>query len=364
MRLPTFLLWLAGILAIAALIATHDAARVVGPVLALRGTLIAVVAFHLLPLALDVAAWRTLFTRRPSWLRLLHLRWASDGVNGLLPVPHLGELLRVFGLGPTVSRREAGATVVVDITLALASEAAFAALGILLYVRTVDGGIPLRWLLAATMVLAAIMGGFYLLQRRGLFALGRTIARRAASLLKLDLNLDGAHGIDDHIRAIYRRRGEVLRSFGWRLAAWIVGSGEIWIAARGLGLPLGLTGALILESLSQTVRTAGFLMPAGLGLQEGVLVLLGPQLGIDANAALSVALVRRARELAFGVPALFASGWLEHGARGRLPHPAVAPTAPPGIVAGGEPGAANRAPSNPGSRRPQIQEHRTCISGT
>jgi len=336
MRLPTLLLWLAGIVAVAALIVSHDAARVIEPVMALRGTLLAVVAFHLLPLAGDVAAWRALFAEPPPWPRLLHLRWASDGVNGLLPVPHLGELLRVFGLGPSVSRREAGATVVVDITLALASEVVFAALGIALYIRTVDHGIAAAWPIAAMLCLAAIGAALYVLQRHGLFALGRAVVRRAARLLKLDFALDGAHGIDDHIRLIYRRRRAVLAAFGWRLAAWIVGSGEIWIAARGLGLPLGLTDALILESLSQTARTAGFVMPAGLGLQEGALVLLGPQLGVDPQSALALALVRRARELVLGLPALVASWWLQRSARRRLPHA-------PAMVTASEPGA-NQAP--------------------
>lgn len=81
-------------MAVVALVATHDAGWVIEPVLALRGTLLAVLAFHVVPLALDVAAWQVLFAQRPTWLRLLYLRWAADGVSGLLPVPHLGELLR------------------------------------------------------------------------------------------------------------------------------------------------------------------------------------------------------------------------------------------------------------------------------
>jgi putative membrane protein len=325
MRLPTLLLWLAGLLAIAALLATHDIDHVIEPVLALRFTLLAVIAFHLAPLVLDVAAWRVLFAHRPPWPRLMLLRWASDGVNGLLPVPHLGELLRVFGLGPAASRSEAAATVVVDITLALASEVAFAALGITLYMERVDSG-PLPWLVAATGCLAALGLALYLIQQRGLFALGGTIARRAGQLLKLDLAVDGAAAVDDHLRSIYRRRRDVAAGFGWRLAAWIAGSGEVWIAARGLGLPLGLGDALILESLSQMVRTVGFAMPGGLGLQEGVLVLIGPQLGIDAESALSLALVRRARELAFGGPGLLAGWWLQRRALHSLP--ASAPAAP------------------------------------
>ena len=68
------------------------------------------------------------------------------------------------------------------------------------------------------------------------------------------------------------------------------------------------------------MRTVGFVIPGGLGLQEGVLVLIGPQLGIDVEAALSLAVVRRARELALGAPAL-AAGWWLHRSASRPPPP-------------------------------------------
>lgn len=57
------------------------------------------------------------------------------------------------------------------------------------------------------------------------------------------------------------------------------------------GKPAGLAA----ESAAQAVRNAGFVIPAGIGVQEGGYVLGGSLAGIGAEAALAVALVKRAR---------------------------------------------------------------------
>jgi uncharacterized membrane protein YbhN (UPF0104 family) len=63
---------------------------------------------------------------------------------------------------------------------------------------------------------------------------------------------------------------------------------------------------VILESLGQTMRSVGFMLPGGLGAQEGGIVAGGLLLGIGPDLALAIALIKRARELAYGVPGLIA----------------------------------------------------------
>ncbi len=53
----------------------------------------------------------------------------------------------------------------------------------------------------------------------------------------------------------------------------------------------------------------GFL--AGLGMQDGALVLLCSQLGIGAEGALALALVKRFREVAIGLPGLIAGSVIQ-----------------------------------------------------
>jgi hypothetical protein len=48
-------------------------------------------------------------------------------------------------------------------------------------------------------------------------------------------------------------------------------------------------------------------------VQEAVIVLLGTSFGIDPQTSLALALVKRAREVLFGVPALLSWRWMGGG---------------------------------------------------
>jgi hypothetical protein len=67
---------------------------------------------------------------------------------------------------------------------------------------------------------------------------------------------------------------------------------------------------MAVEALTQAVRHASFLIPAGLGVQEAAVLLFGYLAGINGDLALSLALVKRMREILFGVPALLSWQWL------------------------------------------------------
>ena len=67
----------------------------------------------------------------------------------------------------------------------------------------------------------------------------------------------------------------------------------------------------MLESLGAAVRSAAFVVPGALGVQEGGFVVLGRALGLTPEAALALALVKRVRELLVGGPGLAAWTALE-----------------------------------------------------
>jgi uncharacterized membrane protein YbhN (UPF0104 family) len=115
------------------------------------------------------------------------------------------------------------------------------------------------------------------------------------------------------VRQLYRHRRRVAIVCGWRLLAWVLGAGEVWLALYFLGHPVTVSNALILESLGQAIKAAAFAIPGALGVQETGFILLGGMLGIDSATALSLSLVKRSRELALGLPGLIAwqvaEGW-------------------------------------------------------
>jgi uncharacterized membrane protein YbhN (UPF0104 family) len=120
-----------------------------------------------------------------------------------------------------------------------------------------------------------------------------------------------AEAIDEAVVATYRRRAALSASSLLRLIGWVTGVGETWLTMWALGNPLSLTDSFILESLSAGVRGAAFMVPGALGAQEGGLVLFGALIGIPADLALAVALAKRVRELALGLPGLAAWQWVE-----------------------------------------------------
>ena len=100
------------------------------------------------------------------------------------------------------------------------------------------------------------------------------------------------------------------------MCEWATGAIEVWIALWALGSPRSYAHAYVLESLGQGLRSVAFLVPGSLGVQEGGYLVIGGLLGLSPQTALGLALVRRVRELAFGVPGLIAWQWVA-GVAGR-----------------------------------------------
>jgi uncharacterized membrane protein YbhN (UPF0104 family) len=71
-----------------------------------------------------------------------------------------------------------------------------------------------------------------------------------------------------------------------------------------MGHPLPFLSVVTIESLLFAARNAAFIVPSGLGVQEGVYALLGPLFGLPSEAALALSLLKRARDIAIGVPVL------------------------------------------------------------
>jgi putative membrane protein len=269
--------------------------------------LLAVAAYHLVPLVTDTFAWRTLFPRpRPALARMLGARWVCDAVNSLLPVPQVGgDVVRAHLLATRgVPGRLAGATVLVDLTLSALTQIVFTLIGVGLLLAHLGRHDVVPAILVPLGLFAMGLLAFYRLQRRGLFGL---LARTLARVTGGSTLLGGAEALDRAVGAVYRRRGAVLRSAWWNLASWLLGTGETWLALRFLGRPVSVEEALLLESLGQAARNAAFVVPAGLGVQEGGYLVLGGLLGLPGDVSLALSLAKRTREVVLGVPGLV--GW-------------------------------------------------------
>ena len=130
------------------------------------------------------------------------------------------------------------------------------------------------------------------------------------------------------MRAFYRgrRRRPALCAL-LHFVGWLAGGLEVWVALRLLGTPVDPVTAIVIEAFASAIRSATFLVPASLGVQEGGFVGISVGFGLGAEAALAFGLVRRVRELAwtaagYGVLAAWgrpAVGAVAHDVSGRPP---------------------------------------------
>jgi putative membrane protein len=207
----------------------------------------------------------------------------------------------------------AGASVVVNLTLALLTQLIFTLVGLGLLLANIQNSGVVPGLLIGVSIGTLSFAGFVLVQKRGLFGLligwlsGLAGGRRWLS------RVGGAERLDNEIKAMYRRHRTLLLSAWWQMLAWILGAGEVWLALYFLGHPVTLVEALLLESLGQAIRSAAFAIPGSLGVQEGGYMLLGGLLGLDPQIGLALSLAKRVRQLLLGIPALlhwqFVEGW-------------------------------------------------------
>ena len=272
--------------------------------------IVPVAAFHLAPLAISTLAWRDMLgaADRPGVGMLLVIRWIRESVNNLLPVAQVGGELVGARLAHQrgVSGPSALGSVVVDLTLGLLTQMVFVVVGlvILLSYSTAPNVLAVVWsLLAALAIFGLCLIGFFAFQQHGMMRFG---ARIAGSMLKSGSRSQlaaRAEDVDQAIRAIYRS-SRVWRAAALRLVTWFVGAGEVWLIMFFLGKPIGFGEALVIEAFLTGVRSAAFLVPGALGIQEGAAIVFGSLFGISVADSLAISLAKRVRELVLGVPGL------------------------------------------------------------
>jgi len=301
-----------GVLLFVGLLLSQDLPAILATLAHAGWGLLLVALFHLLPLVLDAVAICVLFepnlSRSPLRDSLL-ARWVGESANSLMPAGQIG--------GPVLMARhlaqrglrvdEAAAAITVSTTLQTFAQIGFALLGVAVLGAQTTGFSPAalrNTALIASAFLAIQVGGFYLIQRRGLFSKLMGAVRRFSRKRDWSRWVAQAQAIDLCVQATYRRNGPVMASFLLSLVGWIVGTGEVFLIARFLGTPVGWRDAFVLESLGQAVRGAGFAIPGALGVQEGGYLLLAPLAGLAPEAGLALSLAKRARELLLGLPGL------------------------------------------------------------
>ena len=252
-----------------------------------------------------------------SLARATEIRWVRDAVNNLLPVASVGGeivgarlLSRGWApLGP------AGASVLVDFSMQIASQLLFTFVGLgLLAALGMGGGVA--WsVLVGLLIFTPAIGGFLLAQRKGGLHWTESALKRLAQRFSL-----GAEGelssVSDSADILYAHRLAVAQTFGVHLAIWFMGAVEIYIGLWFLGLEARFATAVVIESLGQAVKGAAFSVPGAVGVQEGGFIVLCAVFGIGPADAIALSLAKRAPDIALGVVGLVY--WQVAERRGRI----------------------------------------------
>jgi glycosyltransferase 2 family protein len=251
------------------------------------------------------AAWRALLpdSHHSVWV-FVWARMVRDAATEVLPFSQLGGI--VFGARAAIIRGVpatiAFASTVVDVTTELMAQIVFVALGLaILIVQAPRNPLAASLTSAIGIGLAVAVVGcgvFLALQRRSLWLTSKLAARVLRGAGAASAAVAGS------FQDIHRSPARVGLSTALHLAGWLASAVGTWIAFRLIGVRVGLLPVLAIESLVCAARSAAVFIPNALGVQEGAYALLAPLFGVGAEFGLAVSLLRRARDIALGVPIL------------------------------------------------------------
>ncbi|MFT9257431.1 MAG: flippase-like domain-containing protein [Acetobacter sp.] len=241
------------------------------------------------------------------------LRCVREGINNLLPVAQVGgevvssRLLARRGLG----LRQAAAGTICDLTIELISQIVFTLAGVGLLLFLVKRSTATDRLMESAVVLLAIGVTMFASQWLGAVAIMEKLLLRIAAHLGWS-GAAGIRGIHAAVLSLYKTRHNALTGLAIQLLAWALGSVEVYLILHFMGHDRSIAVSFVIEGVGEAAKSAGFAVPGALGVSEGGYVVVGSLFGIAPEAAMALSLVKRLRELAWGLPSLALWQWLEH----------------------------------------------------
>jgi putative membrane protein len=306
-RLPVALA-IAGLVLATLLVGVYGFGRIASALLSVGAPGFALFcAWQLLVFAILGGAWRAIAPVKRTRALAIFVwgRMVRDSAASCLPFSQIGgfvlgaRAVTLHGISPSV----ATISTVVDITAEFATEILFAAGGLLILLgHTSNPAIAAP--AEAGLGIALIAAAAVLWLQRGIVPILIRLGRRIlGSWLKNDggarAEVSGAE-----LAAMYGDSGRLALGAALHLLGWIAKGVGNWIAFLLLGSNIGLMEALAIEGLLHVILVTAILVPGYAGVQEAGYVGLGALFGVPPEVSLGVSLIRRARDIAIGIPVL------------------------------------------------------------
>lgn len=255
------------------------------------------------------AAWASLLPGVPPWVPVWG-RMVRDAGGNCLPFSQIGgyvlgaRAVTLHGVGWA----RAGASTVVDVTAEFLGQLAFASFGLVMLLRHQPDSV-LAWPVGLGLGLALAGGASFIWLQSGAASVVRFLGTRiAGDRLGASAGLEAVRG---ELNGLYRRPGRLVRAALLHLAGWVCSGIGSWISYRLLGAPVTLPDALAIEALLTAALSLAFAIPGYAGVQEAAFAGLGLVYGVPPDLSLGVSILRRARDLAVGIPILLAAQLIE-----------------------------------------------------
>lgn len=252
---------------------------------------------------------------------LLAMRLAGDGVNALLPAAVVGgEALRAALLSRFLPAAVALGSVGLAAMAQFLAQVIFVGLG-----ATVApaGDLQPRLRVLGLALLAFFLAFVAMLRRISRAGddapgrLGRVLDRLSRVFVK---TAPGESFLQDLRRstfsAVRERPGDLALSVLCFFCGWLVSVFEVGLILRLLGNPVRAGTALSIAVLLVLVEGVLFFVPARVGVQEGGLYAIFLALGLPPASGFALGIVRRLRELVWGLVGLAMLGLYRHRRRG------------------------------------------------
>ncbi len=313
LRLLSIALAVLGVVLATLLVGWYGAGRILDAILSVGWP--GFTAFSLAQLAtmtlLGVAWWVILPPGRARLTALLAGRMVRDAAGSCLPFSQVGGF--VMGARAAVlcgmSGSMASLSTVVDLTAEFIAEILFLVIGLFILLHKTRDVALIGPLEVAAMIALVIAASALYGQRRGatlFIRFGRSLLSRWFAP-----SGTGESVSDAELDALYSDGGRLALGTFLHLLGWCAKGAGTWIAFRLLGAEIDPATAFAIEALLHAMLAIAVMVPGYAGVQEAGYVGLGSLFGLDADICLSASLLRRARDLAIGLPILLTWQWAE-----------------------------------------------------
>jgi hypothetical protein len=120
--------------------------------------------------------------------------------------------------------------------------------------------------------------------------------------------------VDQHLEAFHRGRpGDLLRAMAWHVFGFSLGIFQIWLFLGWMGRESSWILGVSIWFLGAWCDVVGFIVPAGIGVQEGSRVLIFDTLGLTGIAGFTFGIVLRVTKAFWALVGLGCYGLLLRG---------------------------------------------------